>query len=162
MRSVLLAAGTLCITVLLAACAPTTKTNDPNAAATERLRNDMRVLTAAAARHDTTGAQAALASLNADAAAAAAAGTLSDTKLTEIRLASVKVQADLMPVTSRTPAVVASHSSSAAATPVPVVSPATTSQPSVSHAPTYAPTTIQSVGAPKPTKPGKGHKPPKR
>jgi hypothetical protein len=60
-----------------------------------QLRQDIQNLAAAAAAHNTAGAQAALNALTADTAAARVAGKLSDTKLTQIRAAAAAIQTDL-------------------------------------------------------------------
>lgn len=89
---------------MLTACAsgsPTTTAMDQ--AVQAQLRQDLRALASAAAAHSTPSAQAALAALNADAAAAHAAGKLSDTRLAQIRAAAVSVQADLTPPSAPMP-----------------------------------------------------------
>jgi cell division septation protein DedD len=65
-----------------------------------QLRNDLRILATAAAAHNVPAAQAALAAMNADTAAAHAAGKLSASKLAQIRAAAAAVAVDL---TSATP-----------------------------------------------------------
>jgi acetylglutamate kinase len=59
-----------------------------NADVQAQLRNDLRILATAAAAHNVPAAQAALAALNADTAAAHAAGKLSASKLAQIRAPS--------------------------------------------------------------------------
>ena len=102
------------VSLLLTACGgtqPAKSAMDPNVQT--QLRRDIHLLAAAAAAHDTGGAQAALAALDADTAAAHTAGKLSDAQLAQIRAAAAAVQADLTPA----PQVTVSVTPTPAATP---------------------------------------------
>jgi hypothetical protein len=91
-----LLAGT--VAALLAGCADG---NAPSGPASDQLHRDMQVLASAAAGHRYGAAADALAALEADAAAARAAGTLTSVQIQQIRAAVDRVQADLAAATSR-------------------------------------------------------------
>lgn len=172
MRRLRLVAGAICLAAALTGCGHPSRTGTADAmtrATQTRLRNDVQAVSTAAARHDLAGVRAALAALDADAAAAAAAGLLSDAKLARIRLMDAKIQTDLTTVPTASTARVAAAATSAHPATSPAVSPrsATSAAPRPSivatrPAPTPAPTRPVVLGPPKPSKPGKGHKPPKR
>lgn len=82
--------------LLLSACGTTGNgSGGIDRATNTQLQQDVLALSQAVAAHDHPAEQAALAALNADLAAARAAGKLTDGKLGQIRAATARVQADL-------------------------------------------------------------------
>jgi membrane-bound lytic murein transglycosylase B len=88
---------TLCVPlILVTACSSgAAKESSIDSTAQTQLRRDLATLAAAVAAHNTAAAQAALTALDSDAAAAHAAGKVSDAKLAQIRVAESTLQADL-------------------------------------------------------------------
>lgn len=90
-----------CVLLALTGCGggPPPSPAGMNADVQAQLRNDLRILATAAAAHNVPAAQAALAALNADTAAAHAAGKLSASKLAQIRAPAAAVAVDLTTAT---------------------------------------------------------------
>lgn len=72
------------------------------AATQQQLRADLRIVTSAAARGRLADARAALTTLNADLAAAGAAGSITSARLAQIRAAANSVDAELVRLTTPT------------------------------------------------------------
>ena len=96
MRRLVAALAAACAVLLLSACGNTgNDTTGIDRATNTQLQQDVLALSQAVAAHDHSAEQAALAALNADLAAARAAGKVTDGKLGQIRAAMARVQADL-------------------------------------------------------------------
>jgi hypothetical protein len=104
--------------LMLSACASNSiGVGGIDAATKAQLQQDVQTLTQAAQHRQYSGAQTALSTLNADLAAAYAAGKVTDAKLNQIRASAVKVFADLAAVPTTTPTVTVPASPSARPSP---------------------------------------------
>jgi hypothetical protein len=113
-RSLTAAVALLAAGLLLTGCG-SGNANTTDAATITLLRRDMASVASAAASTNYSAADAALTVLKADALAARAGGTLSDSQLTRITAAATAVQADLAAAT-RTPTTTATATATATAT----------------------------------------------
>ena len=91
--------------LMLSACASNIGAGGIDAATKAQLQGDVQTLTQTAQHRQYSGAQTALATLNADLATAHAAGKVTDAKLSQIRASAVKVLADLAAATATPPTV---------------------------------------------------------